>query len=227
MGVRSICLGAWEKRVEGREKNKTSRIWGDDVVWEVGSVINGKERAPVSHPRCFLPSCPPHLPPSVVLLLPFLPLERLKWGQPLAVLTGPSRGVQHGAGKVLFLARGCPPPAMYSTKCRAPRLRENGRQSYRFHITKHPDWSNVIPVAGTPSLALLPGVPRRLLLARRLPRTAAAHHLRRCSTWPQSSRIGNPIFRSACAVSAEPGIGWPPQRLSCLSPCRAPRRACR
>lgn len=59
VGVRSICLGAWEKRVEGREKNKTSRIWGDDVVWEVGSVINGKERAPVSHP--VVVSCRPAL----------------------------------------------------------------------------------------------------------------------------------------------------------------------
>lgn len=93
VGVRSICLGAWEKRVEGREKNKTSRIWGDDVVWEVGSVINGKERAPGAHPRC---SCRPalltlarpvHLLPSLPSwLLPFLPLERLKWGQALAVL---------------------------------------------------------------------------------------------------------------------------------------------
>lgn len=130
VGVRSICLGAWEKRVEGREKNKTSRIWGDDVVWEVGSVINGKERARCPPPLlpAVLPSSrarppatpaaaarpPASLPP--LLLLPFLPLERLKWGQALALLTRPSRGVQHGAGKVLFPARGCPPPAMYSTR---------------------------------------------------------------------------------------------------------------
>lgn len=113
-----------------------------------------------ARPATSLPPSPPGLP--------IRPLERLKWGLALAGLTGPSRRLQHGAGKVLFLARGCGPQARYSTRCRAPRLRENGRQSYRFHITKHPDWSNVIPVAGTPKSRIITDVPKR---------PTAVHHL--------------------------------------------------
>lgn len=138
--------------------------------------------------------------------------------------------MQHGAGKVLFPARGCRHPPCRGTKCRAPRLRENGRQSYRFHITKHPDspdWSNVIPAAGTPSLASLPVSQDTSSSHVECFRTTAAHHLRRFLTWLQSNKTSRSISRSACTISAEPSIGWPPQRLSCMLACRAPRRACR
>lgn len=52
---------AWlrsKKELREEKKNKTSRTWGDDVVWAVGSVINGKERARCPPPFWLLPFCP-------------------------------------------------------------------------------------------------------------------------------------------------------------------------
>jgi hypothetical protein len=125
----------------------------------------------VPTPVMLLPFCPPfarptrqgqatYLPPTFSSGLPFLPLKRLRWG--LATLAffyqGLAERLQHRPGRVgyFFPPRGCRPPTMYGTGCRDARLRENGRQTYSFYITKHPEWSNVIPAAGTSSLALLP-----------------------------------------------------------------------
>ena len=171
---RAIDLPWVRGKKELREEKKTRRHGFGAMTWcgQWAQVINGKERARCPPPLCScrsallsLDSSPNQaacLPPSFSSRLPFLPLERLKWARALALLTGPSRRLQHGAGKVLFPSRGCGPPAMYSTSCRALRLREIGRQSYRFHITKHPRLEHCNPCGGDLQSRIITDVPRNL-----------------------------------------------------------------